>query len=121
MKRFDPRRELLIVIGMLTTLAGMGSGLMAVVPLGLHDVPGRKLFLFPIAALVLIAGIGLTLLRRWAGIAVAALSIIVSAGYTIAILRDGVTGGALFLNLLLVSVFVALPSIAIVRWRRFLR
>ena len=114
--RNDARVEILVVIGILATWAGV------VVAMVLAHLRTAPWLLGSIAAALLAGGIGLMLRRRWAGMVLATMFLALPVAYAVDILircRD--CSAVVLLANLACAVLFAAPGVVIVRWRRLLR
>ena len=117
----DPRADLLSIVGLLFT----GFGLLCVGVLSINKRPlpdaTRSFLLLALAIVLTIGGIWLTLRRQWAGMLIAAASLLVSSIYLAGIARcSDCTIGVLIANITIALMYGA-PALLIIRWRRFLR
>jgi hypothetical protein len=116
----DPRKELLVIFGILSTMGGVAMTFLLVLMKGRMASEGM-LVLGTIAGFLLVGGIGLTLRRRWAGMLVAAISVAAVAGSLGMLLScRGCSPRVLFANLAIAAMF-GVPGVLVLRWRRFLR
>jgi hypothetical protein len=119
--RSDARKELLVIIGLLAAASGVATTLLlGVIKRPLPSVAGAFV-LFVISVALVIGGVWLARLRRWAGGVIAVLSLTATVLDLVGLARcESCTPGVLAANLVIAGMF-AIPAAAIIRWRRFLR
>jgi hypothetical protein len=117
----DPRAELLVILGGFCAAGGIATVfLLGTIKRVIPNITGAFLLL-AFGTLLTIGGIWLARRRRWAGILIAAASLLAAGYYLVGLTRCmECTTGTMVANVA-IALMVGVPGVAIVRWRRFLR
>lgn len=117
----DPRQEWLVIFGLLAVGAGAAFVVVAyLINFRMPNVPAT-LALSAIGGALIVGGVWLARRRRWAGLLVAGISLLVAVVYLLALTDcDGCGAIALSVNVVIALVY-GTPGVLILRWRRFLR
>jgi len=113
--------EILSIIGILAAIGGVAVvWLIGSIRRPLPSV-GRAWMVFVLGAVLVIAGIWLVRLRRWAGVLVALMAGSFALSWIVGVLRCGDCGTGVVLMNVFFALPLALSVAAIIRWRRCLK
>ncbi|HYR28486.1 MAG TPA: hypothetical protein VEU30_08475 [Thermoanaerobaculia bacterium] len=109
------------VFGILATALGMAMVVvLAIIKRPIPNLTGAFV-LFAVAGVLVVAGIWLVRLRRWAGLIIAALSLLIAVAYAVSLTRCGECSWRVLAGNAVFAALAALPGVLILRWRRLLR